>query len=104
MRVAWITGHVRMAGNDEADAVATSRPAVDIYLNKTITDYYHIIEKYIINEWQVQWDVDPVSLHYHMVQPVVGRKYKFPADENRHIEKNNHKTSTGQMFTQFIHV
>ena len=29
----------------------------------------------------------PSHLHYHMVQPVVGRKCKFPANENGHIEK-----------------
>ena len=79
-----------MTGNENSDTrarLARSRPAVDINLNKTLTDCYHTIEKYIINEWQVQYDVDPVSLHYHMVQPVVRRRCKSPADENRYMEK-----------------
>ena len=90
MKVVWIPDHVGVTENEEADTLARlarGRPAVGIHLQKTRYDCYNLVEKYIINEWQVQWDVNPVSLHYHVVQPVVGRKCKFPADENKHMEK-----------------
>ena len=89
MRIIWVPGHVAVTGNDKADALARLARAclnVDIHLNKTLSDCYNTIKKLILNEWQVQWDVDPVILHYHMVQPVVGRKWKF-SDENKHMEK-----------------
>ena len=79
VRVACIPGHMEVIGNEDADAlarIAESRADVDIQLPKTLRDCYHIIEKHIINEWQIQWDGAPVSLHYHVVQPVVDRKCK----------------------------
>ena len=97
----------RVTGNDEADALARltrASPNVDIHLNKTLSDCYNTIEKFILNEWQIQWDVDPVSLHYHMVQLVVGRKCKFAADENKHVEKCISRLKLGKcLLNSFMH-
>ena len=62
---------------DSLAKLATSRPLIDIPLQKTMAGSLHDIDDYITKLWQDHYDNCPYGAFYKLVEPTVTRTPKF---------------------------
>ena len=55
----------------------SSRPKIDVYLQREIKEEYGDIEKYCINIWQNEYTASATGQIYREIEPVVGTQVKF---------------------------
>ena len=70
----WTPGHVGIAGNEKADAIA--RGALDQQITESFipyTDFKPVINAYVNSLWQDMWD-DCVNNKLHSIKPVLSAR------------------------------
>jgi ribonuclease HI len=85
--VAWIPGHINIAGNDTADKLAktaTQHDTIDIQI-KSENTVLTAIDDYAINKWQTIWDNSTTGTFYKQVQPLVSTQIKYK-NKSRQVE------------------
>ena len=73
----WTPGYSHIHGNDMADQIAkagTQRKSVDIDIGIDLKGSQAVVEKYIDNKWQEQWNTSAKGRHLHQIQPLVTRR------------------------------
>ena len=77
--------HVGVSGNDIADGLAkngATHDEVELQLPVEIKDEHPLIDSYIADQWQAQYNSSTSGAAYRMLEPTVSSKMKF-ADKNR---------------------
>ena len=73
----WTPGHSHIHGNEIADQTAkagTQRKSVDIDIGIDLKGSQAVVEKYIDNKWQEQWNTSAKGRHMYQIQPLVSRR------------------------------
>ena len=103
----WTPGHSQIHGNEMADQIAkaaTQRQSVDIYVGIDLNDSHTVIEKYVDNKWQEQWNTSAKGRHLYRIQPSVSRRISYH-DKSRRQQTTRARLRLGKcQLNAYLHV
>ena len=75
VEIVWIPSHCGISGNERADAAAKAAVELDVPpgLHIPFFDLYAPLKKFLMSDWQQQWDRDPRGAKLRGVKPKLGR-------------------------------
>ena len=81
----WVSAHVGIPGNEQADALAkaaTTKDTTECWIPATIKDVKRTIDQNVLQQWQTRWE-DKKEKQYKLVEKRVLVKSKFQCVSRR---------------------
>lgn len=92
IQLIWIPSHIGIIGNERIDhhtKIAADNDIIDINQPNDLNELTSKIEQFIINEWQIEYDLKPQAKTYKTYEPLVSTKIK-----TKLIPRNNQRKLT----------
>ena len=82
----WLPSHVDISGNEKANKAARSALSLQpSNLKLPYTDFKPVINKYLLNKWQLVWDT-AVNNQLHSIESILGEwRPAFRADRREEV-------------------
>jgi ribonuclease HI len=97
--IVWVPSHIGIFGNEKADRLAligSQRDTVELDIGFELDDAYHMVDRYVVSEWQTSWNNAPHGAFYRQIEPTVQTRGRLLVFGSRAAETLAHRLRLGR--------